>query len=164
MLISLLIMHKYCSAWCFSEFTAVSIFCFFCWCWRCGLQNREYGRRDPSRWSHGTLYPLKLAVTSPTSGGRSVGIVPSRTQATEFFYVGGAIRKHNFFCYACGDRGQLHDYYEMLTLSSVRVELASRDSSAGIATVLWVGLPGYLGFGSKPSPTQLPIRWIYRSL
>jgi hypothetical protein len=27
----------------------------------------------------------KLALTSPTSGGRSVGIVRSRTQATEFF-------------------------------------------------------------------------------
>jgi UbiD family decarboxylase len=30
-----------------------------------------------------TLYPQKLALTSPTSGGRSVGIVRSRTQATE---------------------------------------------------------------------------------
>jgi hypothetical protein len=27
----------------------------------------------------------KLALTSPTSGCRSVGIVPSRTEATEFF-------------------------------------------------------------------------------
>jgi hypothetical protein len=26
----------------------------------------------------------KLAITSPTSGGRSVGIVPSRTQTMEF--------------------------------------------------------------------------------
>jgi hypothetical protein len=32
----------------------------------------------------GTLYPQKLALTSTTSGGRSVGIVRSRTQATEF--------------------------------------------------------------------------------
>jgi hypothetical protein len=30
------------------------------------------------------LYPQKLLLTSPTSGGRSVGIVRSRTQATEF--------------------------------------------------------------------------------
>jgi hypothetical protein len=49
-----------------------------------GLESWEYGRRDPSRWPHSTLYPLKLALTSPTSGGRSVGIVRSRTQATEF--------------------------------------------------------------------------------
>jgi hypothetical protein len=30
-------------------------------------------------------YPQKLAVTSPTSGGRLVGIVRSRTQIKEFF-------------------------------------------------------------------------------
>ena len=33
------------------------------------------------------LYPQKLALTSPTGGGRSVGIVRSRTKATEFFFV-----------------------------------------------------------------------------
>ena len=31
------------------------------------------------------LYPQKLTLTSPTGGGRSVGIVRSRTKATEFF-------------------------------------------------------------------------------
>jgi hypothetical protein len=36
----------------------------------CGLENREYGRRVPSRWPRGTLYPQKVALTSPTSGGR----------------------------------------------------------------------------------------------
>jgi hypothetical protein len=49
-----------------------------------GLESHEYGRRDPSRWPRGTLYPQKLALTSPTSGSRSVGIVLSRTGATEF--------------------------------------------------------------------------------
>jgi hypothetical protein len=44
-----------------------------------GIENREYGRRDSSRWPRGTLYPQKLALTSPTSGGCSVGIVRSRT-------------------------------------------------------------------------------------
>jgi hypothetical protein len=34
------------------------------------LENREYGRRDPSRWPRGTLYPQKLSITSPTSGSR----------------------------------------------------------------------------------------------
>jgi hypothetical protein len=29
----------------------------------------------------------KLAITSPTSGGRSVGTVRSRTQTMEFFYI-----------------------------------------------------------------------------
>jgi hypothetical protein len=49
-----------------------------------GLESREYGRRDASRWPRGNLYPQKLSLTSPTSGGRSVGIVRSRTQTTEF--------------------------------------------------------------------------------
>jgi hypothetical protein len=49
-----------------------------------GLESREYGSRDPSRWAHGTLYTQKLALTSPIRGGRSVGIVRSRTQVTEF--------------------------------------------------------------------------------
>jgi hypothetical protein len=46
---------------------------------------REYCRRDPSRLPRDTLYTEKLALTSPTGGGRSVGIVRSRAQATEFF-------------------------------------------------------------------------------
>jgi len=35
------------------------------------------------------LYEQKLALTSPTGGGRSVGMVRSRTKATEFslFYL-----------------------------------------------------------------------------
>jgi len=33
------------------------------------------------------LYPQKLALTSPTGGGRSVGIVRSWTKATEFSLV-----------------------------------------------------------------------------
>jgi hypothetical protein len=52
------------------------------------LESREYGRRDPPRWPRGTLYPQMLALTSPKSGGRSVGVVRLRTQATEFFLSG----------------------------------------------------------------------------
>jgi hypothetical protein len=51
------------------------------------IENREYGRRDPSRWPRRTIYPRKLAITSLISGGRSVGIVRSRTQAKEFSLV-----------------------------------------------------------------------------
>jgi len=32
------------------------------------------------------LYPQKLALTSPTGGGRSVGIVRVRTKATELVF------------------------------------------------------------------------------
>jgi hypothetical protein len=39
----------------------------------CGLENREYGLMEPSRWPRGTLYPQKLTLTSPISGvARSV--------------------------------------------------------------------------------------------
>jgi hypothetical protein len=55
-----------------------------------GLENREYSRRGPSRWPRGTLYPQKLALTSPTIDCRSVGIVRSQTQTMEFFF---------FFCF-----------------------------------------------------------------
>jgi hypothetical protein len=51
-----------------------------------GLKIQEYGRKDPSRCPHGT-HPQKLALISPTSGGRSVDIFRSRTQATEFVFV-----------------------------------------------------------------------------
>jgi hypothetical protein len=49
------------------------------------LESREYGRRDPSRSPRGNLYPQNLALTSPIGGGRLVGILRSRIQATEFF-------------------------------------------------------------------------------
>jgi hypothetical protein len=53
-----------------------------------GLENREYGRRDSSRWPCFTIHPQKLALTSPTSGGHKVSIVRSRTKVTEFSPVG----------------------------------------------------------------------------
>jgi hypothetical protein len=46
-----------------------------------GLENRDYGHRDPSRWKRGTICPQKLVLTSPTRDVCSVGIVRSRTQA-----------------------------------------------------------------------------------
>jgi hypothetical protein len=52
-----------------------------------GLENRGYGPRDRPRWPRDTLYPQKLALTSPTSGGRSVDIVRSRTKATELLLL-----------------------------------------------------------------------------
>jgi hypothetical protein len=51
------------------------------------LESREYGRWDPSCWPRGTLCPPKLALTLPTSGSHSVGIVRLRTQAMEFRLV-----------------------------------------------------------------------------
>jgi hypothetical protein len=51
-----------------------------------GLETREYGRGYPLRLPRNTLYPQNLALTSPTSWGRSVGIVRFRTKATEYFF------------------------------------------------------------------------------
>jgi hypothetical protein len=39
---------------------------------------------DPLSYPRDTLYPQTLALTSPTSSGRSAVIVRSRTQATDF--------------------------------------------------------------------------------
>jgi hypothetical protein len=47
------------------------------------LDNREYGRGDPLRRPRDTLYPQKLALTSPTCGGRLGDIVRLRTKTTE---------------------------------------------------------------------------------
>jgi len=58
------------------------------------------------------LYPQKLALTSPTGGGRSVGIVRVRTKATEFSLV---LRPLNI----CG-QGQLSRYREIATGWTVR--------------------------------------------
>jgi hypothetical protein len=51
------------------------------------LEIRDYGRRNQSLWPRCTLYPQTLALSSLTSGSRSVGIVRSRTKATEFSFV-----------------------------------------------------------------------------
>ena len=48
------------------------------------------------------LYPQKLALTSPTGGGRSVGIVRSRTEATEFSLFFGSYKKSSDFSTASG--------------------------------------------------------------
>jgi hypothetical protein len=49
-----------------------------------GLESRDYGCRDPSRWPRGKFYPQKLALASPTNAGRPVGLVRWRAQAKEF--------------------------------------------------------------------------------
>jgi hypothetical protein len=51
-----------------------------------GLGNEINGRGGPLRWPRDALYPLKLALTSPTSCGRSVGIVRLRTKTTELVF------------------------------------------------------------------------------
>jgi hypothetical protein len=53
-----------------------------------GLKYRECGRRDLLCWPRNTLYPQKLALTSPTRGGRLVGTVRhGPRQRTLFLYL-----------------------------------------------------------------------------
>jgi hypothetical protein len=52
-----------------------------------GPANREYGRMICHADHVAPSIRKKLALTSPTSGCLSVGIVGSRTQATEFSLV-----------------------------------------------------------------------------
>jgi hypothetical protein len=47
------------------------------------IENTGVGIRHAD---HDTLYPQKLALTSPTSGDRLVGIVRLQAQATELYY------------------------------------------------------------------------------
>jgi hypothetical protein len=49
-------------------------------------KNEINGRGDPLRWPRDTPFPKKLTLTSPTSGGRSVGIVRLLAKATEFSF------------------------------------------------------------------------------
>jgi hypothetical protein len=49
------------------------------------LENREYGLGILHADHVAPSIRKKLAITSPTCGGRSVGIVRSRTQTMEFF-------------------------------------------------------------------------------
>jgi hypothetical protein len=61
-----------------------------------------------------TLYPQKLALTSPTSGGRSVGIVHSQTQATEFSLV-------DIFHLGEFPRGSSSSFWQGCVLSKAKV-------------------------------------------
>jgi hypothetical protein len=47
-----------------------------------GVGNQDYGHRDPPCSPRDIVCLQKLALTSRTSGGRSVGIVCSQTKAT----------------------------------------------------------------------------------
>jgi hypothetical protein len=51
-----------------------------------GLENRDYGRRGSAALTMRPSISKKLELTSPVSGGRSVGIVHSRTKATELVH------------------------------------------------------------------------------
>jgi hypothetical protein len=97
----------------------------------CWSRRREYGRGDPLRRPRDTLYPQKLALLSLKSGGRSVGIVSSRTKAMEFFscffHVGsildhehrGSMCLRNLVCLPVDHRRCIWEGRTVFTKSSV---------------------------------------------
>jgi hypothetical protein len=52
-----------------------------------GLENREYDRTVSAAMSTRHTLSSNLALTSPTGGGRSVGIVRSQPQAIKFCFI-----------------------------------------------------------------------------
>ena len=63
-----------------------------------GLDNRDLTAVGTRCADHVTpLYPQKLALTSPTGGGRSVGIVRSRNKAKEFFLISQLFKDEKYF-------------------------------------------------------------------
>jgi hypothetical protein len=99
-----------------------------------GLEIREYGRRNPSRWSRGTLYPQKFALASLTSGGRSVGIVRLRTQATEFTFSISKVRPDflTFFSF-----GYLYSSYTGLWHPEAYAHTKLRKHRSTVSKVTW---------------------------
>jgi hypothetical protein len=102
-----------------------------------GLEIREYSHRDPSRSSRGTLYSQTLALTSPASGDRSVGIVRSRTQATEFVFfiirpctVRETVVTNRYVGFYVNAAVIIYNYLSWNTKpSSLRVDLQFRETS-----------------------------------
>jgi hypothetical protein len=53
-----------------------------------GLEIREHGCRGSAALTmRDPLYPQRFELSSPTSGGHSIGIVRSRTKATELLFI-----------------------------------------------------------------------------
>jgi hypothetical protein len=67
-----------------------------------GVENRDYGRKGSAALTtrHPSIPNQKLALTSPTSAGRLVGIVRSWTKATELllFITNGYAVYHISIC------------------------------------------------------------------
>jgi hypothetical protein len=59
-----------------------------------GLENQDYGRGDPLRWSRDSLYQLKLVLTSPAGcGRRSVGIIRHANMAAGAYLSSKKLKK-----------------------------------------------------------------------
>ena len=70
------------------------------------------------------FYPQKLALTSPTGGGHSVGIVRSRTKATEFFLI--STQGHGTHFFFTLTRSQVHgrNCYKIISIITTTTTLS----------------------------------------
>ena len=85
------------------------------------------------------LYPQKLALTSPTSGGRSVGIVRLRTKATELVYY--------YYYYI------LPSHLPILLIACGSLEAVIGSALwSNLAHIYWLPAVKMSGFGSHYTP------------
>jgi hypothetical protein len=95
------------------------------------------GRGNPLRWPRDTLYPQKLALTSPTCGGRSVSVVRLRTKATEFsLYESQASRGSKQTRAPYGSEGEGMNFLHNVGTNTSR----TRDVFGLVITAAWSGL------------------------
>jgi hypothetical protein len=123
-----------------------------------GLESREYRRRDPSRWPRGFLYPQNLALTSPISSGRSVGIVRSRTQATEFLiaYKNARITlRHGLN--SCWYRTYWKNWIILVSLLAYTSTLKWRYSRSKTSVKLYPSVQGHM---SLDNPFHNHCKWV----
>ena len=121
------------------------------------------------RWSdHLTpLYPQKLALTSPTGGGRSVGIVRSRTKATEFFiplnflWVGSLSRYSDWLR---AGRSGIGIQVGVRFSSSVQTGPGAHPTSCTMVTGCFPGVKRGRGVTLIPHPLLVPWSWKGRAI
>jgi hypothetical protein len=101
-----------------------------------GLEKRDNYRRDPPRSPRDTLYQQQLALTSPTSGGRSVGIIRKRTKAMELAYA-DMIHLHALWL------AELRfEFQSGQDFSCHHVQIGCEDSHASCPRIPGASLPG----------------------
>jgi hypothetical protein len=87
------------------------------------LENREYGRRGPSRWPRGTIYQQKVGTNFFDKRRRSFDIVRSRTQATEVFSLLFIL---NFVIITCSVTTQIAHVWQNTNTNTTYTTLAHR--------------------------------------
>jgi hypothetical protein len=92
------------------------------------LKTEINGRWNSWRWPRDNFYPQRLALTSPTSGGRSVGIVRLRTKGTEFVQI----------------------YFRLSTTRKIRYEIKLKLFSRSEGSVLRLSIDHYNISCTKP--------------